>query len=84
LAYFRFIAELGVESLDRDLGMRDDIDHHGCGKFVAVVLPNCESRGCRIFQNPIVQPLDERVSELVPPVFFQHGQATEFVVRLWL
>jgi len=74
---------LGVESLDRDLGMRDDADHHRYGKFAAVILPNCESRGCCVFQNPIVQTLDERVAELLPPVFFQHGQAAEFVVRLW-
>ena len=74
---------LGVESLDGDLGVADDIDHIRSRKpfiITILLLLLCDSR-YRVLRDPIMKALHERASEPVPPVFFQHGQAAELVVR---
>ena len=45
--------------------------------FVILLRDSCYCVLC----DPIMKALDERASESVPPVFFQYGEAAEFVVR---
>jgi hypothetical protein len=57
--------------------VRDDFDHI---RLTFIVLLRDPAR-YRVLRNPIMKALDERASESVPPVFFQYGEAAEFVVR---